>query len=107
VGDCWNLVLGHRPIANTNSGNSLWPIHVWQGSGTKFSPTLLVERELHQLIRRAVPPLLECVRREALHARSSSSAAAAVRPSRRAAGCGNEPSRAPIYAASFILPFGK
>ena len=35
----------------------MWPIHAWQEVGQMFSPTLLVEGGLHQLIREALLPL--------------------------------------------------
>ena len=53
MGDCWNLVLGFRPMAAKyhNSEILIWPIHACKGVGLKFSTTLLVERELELLIR--------------------------------------------------------
>ncbi len=50
MGDCWNLVLGYRPIANTNSEILFGPFMYGKGVGLKFSPTWLVERELDHLI---------------------------------------------------------
>jgi len=49
--------------------------HVYVRGGGKFSPTLLVERELEWFIRVSLPHALERMRREEALARSSSSAA--------------------------------
>jgi hypothetical protein len=72
------------------------------GVGQKFSPTLLVEEELEQLIRGALHTF--CKReiiggnRSWPHARSSSDAAAARSPRHdaRATVCGNASSREPL-----------
>src|SRR3954471_10848727 len=41
----------------------MWPIYAWQEVGQMFSPTLLVEGGVHQLIREALLPLGKRMRR--------------------------------------------
>ena len=70
----------------------------------KFSTMLLGEGEIHLFISGAPSLAIGSLRREVLHARSSSSVAASphlVTTRARAAGCGNEPSRAHTYALIF------
>ena len=58
MGDCWNLDrFGLWPMAHYQILKLTWPIPKISGStsgGLKFSPTLLVGRELEWFIRRVV-----------------------------------------------------